>query len=130
MNIGVLEDRIPALLERLDLEAEVERRAGPPTRVSGGTATFHCPNRDHPDKMPSFTVKDGRWRCWSACDRGGDVIDLVAWLDGLTKGEAIEELARRVGLERQTLPRPAQPARTLTPDAAERLLCSFLNGRG
>ena len=116
-----LEDRIPELRERTDLGDEVERRAGPAVRVSGGTATFHCPNRDHPDRTPSFTVKDGRWRCWSACDRGGDVIDLLVWLDGVTKAEAIERLAEQAGMSRAPGPRPA-----LTLGILDR----FLAGRG
>lgn len=37
----------------------------------------------HPDTSPSFSFDDkkGVWRCWSsACERQGDVIDLVAEL--------------------------------------------------
>ncbi len=77
-----LDDRIPALLERVDLLAEVERRAGPPARVSGETSTFRCPHPDHPDETPSFSVKGERWRCWSACNQGGDIIDLLVRMSG------------------------------------------------
>lgn len=108
----VLDDRIPTLLARVDLAAEVERRAGPGRR-SGSTVTFPCPHPDHEDRTPSFTVdvagaRAGTWRCWSRCAAGGDLIDLVVWLDHLSKAEAIEQLARRAGLERT--PREQLPA--------------------
>lgn len=119
-----LDDRVPTILERIDLLGEIERRAGPPVRTSGGTATFHCPHPDHPDQRPSFTVKDGRWRCWSACDIGGDAVDLFVWLDELSKAEAIERLAGQVGLARADRPRhkPAKRAPTGAADLLERFL--------
>ncbi len=42
----------------------------------------------------AFTVfpDKQRWRCYGKCDKGGDVIDLVAALDGITVAEAAEKL--------------------------------------
>ncbi len=89
---GDLADRIPSLKGEVDLAALVERYAGP-GRTSGGRTTFRCPHPAHDDHRPSFTVHGDRWRCWSACDRSGDAIDLLVWLEGLTTAEAIERLA-------------------------------------
>ena len=91
------DDRIPDLLERVYLHALVVKEGGVESNRAG---TYHCPKPGHEDRTPSFTVKDGRWKCWSACAAGGDAIDLLVWLRGMTKAEAIEELAARVGLER------------------------------
>lgn len=38
----------------------------------------------HEEKTPSFTVfPDGKWRCFGACDRRGDILDLIALYFGL-----------------------------------------------
>lgn len=52
---------------------------------------FLCPF--HEDKSPSGKVytSSGRWRCF-ACDIGGDAVDLVRRLHGLTYGEALRHL--------------------------------------
>jgi DNA primase len=105
------DDRIPELRSRVDLVELVAQLGGVEAKRSGMGVTFHCPSPAHEDRTPSFTVKDGRWNCWSACARGGDAIDLVMWLRGCTTAEAIEQLAAGVGLDR----RPERsPAPTLT----------------
>lgn len=106
------EDRIPELLKRVDLDALVVRLGGIESKRSGGTSTYRCLNPGHEDRTPSFIVKGGRWKCWSACAASGDAIDLLVWLRGLTKAEAIEELAAMVGLERADTG-PALPDRDL-----------------
>jgi 5S rRNA maturation endonuclease (ribonuclease M5) len=40
----------------------------------------------HADKNPSFSVKDGHWKCWAGCG-GGDVIDLLAKFEGKTAAQ-------------------------------------------
>ena len=96
---GTRRDRIPEVLARTDLRALVSEVAGPAVRVSGSTARYHCPNPHHPDAHPSFAVKGERWRCWSQCDAWGNAIDLVMFVGwAKTKAEAIELLARRVGI--------------------------------
>jgi len=101
------DDRIPELLERVDLAGLVVRLGGVESNRAG---TFPCLNPGHEDRNPSFTVKDGRWKCWSACDAGGDAIDLLVWFRELTKAEAIDELAAIVGLERSDAGPPTVPA--------------------
>jgi DNA primase len=102
MAAGVtFDDRIPEILERVDLDGLVVRCGGVEAKRSGGRTTYHCPHPAHEDRNPSFTVKDGRYQCWSACGVSGDAIDLLVWLKGCTKAEAIEELAGEVGLHRR-----------------------------
>lgn len=117
-----LDDRIPQILERVDLPALVVNEGG---GESSRPDTYHCPNPPHEDRKPSFTVKAGRWKCWSACDESGDAIDLLVWLRGMTKAEAIETLAAMVGLERVdtglslgTVHRTLSGAANATPDPA------------
>lgn len=105
------DERIPELLARIDLEELVGRLGAVEAKRSGGTTTFRCPAPGHEDRTPSFTVKEGRWRCWSACARSGDAIDLVVWLQGCTTAEAIEQLAAGAGLERRS-ERPVPPTVT------------------
>jgi DNA primase len=124
----LLENRIPELLRRVDLFDLVAERAGHPASNSGGASRFHCRRHlSHDDRKPSFTVQDGRWRCWSSCATGGDAIDLLVWLDGITKAEAIELLGRRVGLERQQ-PQP-RPAPRLDSRQAALLLDGYMKRR-
>ena len=109
------DNRIPEILKRVDLDALVARHGGREARQSGGRTYFHCPGPGHDDQHPSFDTyapSNGgprRWACRSVCGQGGDAIDLLVWLTGCTKGEAIEELAASVGLERR------QPERVQTP---------------
>ena len=139
MSTG-LDDRIPRIVSQVDLLAEVERRGAVVVSQQGDVATCHCPHPNHPDDHPSFTVSASKqtWRCWSQCDRRGDVIELLCWLDGITKAEAIEKLAAQVGLER---PQPAsKPSpvsgktggvrRCIDVHTAERMLRAFLDRRG
>ena len=144
---------LAALKDRADLVAEVEDRTGHSGKYAGATVTFPCPNPSHADRHPSFTVNTstGRWKCWSQCGRGGDVIELVEWLDGLNTGEAIRYLAGRYGLTADTsradtrrrtpkaTPAPKPPAVVTRPDdacrphpdptEAARILAAFLDGR-
>lgn len=83
---------------RADLAREVSDRVGA-GKWRQNTVTYPCPNPAHADNHPSFTVDTvrGRFRCWSQCARGGDVIDLVEWLDGLSTAEAITYLGDKYG---------------------------------
>jgi len=65
-----------------------------------------CPFPGHEDTNPSCQVypDEGRFWCHGPCQRGGDVIDLVALTQGMAKGDAITWLAQRAGMQ------PGQPA--------------------
>ncbi|MFA0732019.1 MAG: hypothetical protein LKKZDAJK_000116 [Candidatus Fervidibacter sp.] len=73
---------------------------------SGKSYKGLCPF--HNEKTPSFYVspEKGLWYCFG-CGAGGDVIDFVQRIEGLTFSEAVARLARQLGL-RWELPPAAQ----------------------
>jgi DNA primase len=101
--VTVIADRIECIHERYDLLEEMEGRLGPGKR-DGVHLAWLSPF--HEEKTPSFKLKRGeqRFRCYG-CGMHGDVIDLVAELDGISTREAIERLA---GPDYQ---RPSRPPR-------------------
>lgn len=64
---------------------------------SGKSYRALCPF--HQEKTPSFYVSPdkGFWHCFG-CGLGGDVIDFVQRIEGLTFPEAIAKLARLLGI--------------------------------
>ncbi len=105
-----------------DLE-EIRRRAdivdviSPHVRLrkSGRRLVGLCPF--HQERTPSFTVdsEKGLWHCFG-CKAGGDLFSFVELTEKVTFQEAVELLARRLGLPPRT---PADAARSRT---RERLL--------
>ena len=95
------------LLARTDLEQLVTEISGTP-RGRGRGARWHCANPDHPDENPSMGIYTGkrgqRWKC-HACGAGGTAIDLLMIAGAVPAGEAIHDLARRLGID----PPQAQP---------------------
>lgn len=73
-----------------------------PLKKMGRTYKANCPF--HHEKTPSFVVSGERqiWRCFGACQDGGDVISFLMKWDNLTFFEAIKELAHSIGLELDT----------------------------
>lgn len=55
----------------------------------------HCPL--HVDNTPSMSFRNGRFKCFS-CGEGGDVIDLVAVLTGLSIKDAAKRISDDFGL--------------------------------
>lgn len=97
------------LLARTDLQALLDEISGPSAR-HGHAARWHCPAADHDDLHPSVSVyvdRRGveRWRCWSG-GHGGTAIDAVAVARRIGVKEAVEELARRTGLQPGEVERP------------------------
>ena len=107
-----LDNRIPQIIERVDLVDLVSRYGGAQAGSErAGTVTFHCPNPSHADTNPSFTVNvaRGTWKCWSQCDTGGDAIDLLLFLNvASSKHDAIEMLASEAGIARTEPPTRAR----------------------
>jgi DNA primase len=85
---------------------------------SGRNYTGFCPF--HPNvRTPSFVVfpDSQRWHCFGACSEGGDVFNFVMKREGWDFGTALEELARRAGVELQ----PRTPAQVQVEEKADRL---------
>ncbi len=81
---------IPALKARHSL-AEVVESAGTMLRGRGRVRQGYCPFHD--ESEPSFTVYGDTEKFWCfGCGAGGDVLDFVQRIEGLTLPEAIRRL--------------------------------------
>ena len=67
------------------------------TKRSGSNVFGLCPF--HSEKTPSFSVSQDKqiYHCFG-CGKGGGVINFIMEIENLTFPEAVEFLARRVGL--------------------------------
>ena len=81
---------------RLDILEVVGQRVQ--LQRSGRSYKGNCPF--HQERTPSFHVFPDRqsWRCFGACATGGDAIGFVMRSENLEFGEALRQLAQRVGL--------------------------------
>lgn len=88
-------------------------REGIALRRRGSRAWACCPL--HGEKTPSLCFyPDGRWYCFG-CHRGGDAVDFVAALRGMTRLEAARLLAGNTALPQLRRPSPVpRPAPFLT----------------
>lgn len=79
-------------------------------RRSGKNLLGLCPF--HTEKTPSFTVSEEhqRYRCYG-CGENGDIFTFVMKMEGLTFPDAVEQLARRAGVEIQREPTAASDLR-------------------
>ena len=106
---------IQDLLNRLDIVDVVERYV--PLKKAGANFVACCPF--HNEKSPSFTVSQTKqfYHCFG-CGAHGTAIGFVMEHAGLGYVDAIEELARSVGLE---VPheRPAAAQQKIAPDLYE-----------
>ena len=113
------EDDIALVRERARIDEVVSthvtlRRAG------GGSLKGLCPFHD--EKTPSFHVTPARgyFHCFG-CQEGGDVLDFVMKIEGLTFTDAVERLAGRYGVQlRYSEPEHGAPRRD--PSQRPRLL--------
>jgi DNA primase len=88
-----------------------------PLQKSGRNYKALCPF--HSEKTPSFVVfpESQHWHCFGACSEGGDVFTFVMKREGWDFRTALEELARRAGVEL----RPRTPAQVQAEQEADRL---------
>jgi DNA primase len=87
-------------------------------RKSGKNYTGFCPF--HPNtRTPSFAVfpESGTWRCFGACNEGGDVFSFVMKKEGWDFPETLRYLAERAGVELT----PQTPDQEAQDDANDRL---------
>lgn len=79
---------------RVDLQSVMEHYGTHFDHTGKGLCPFH------PDKHPSLTIRNGRYKCW-ACNASGDMFDFVRNLYGDTLSEAIERINRdfRLGID-------------------------------
>ncbi len=112
---GLIPQRfVEDLLDRVDLADLIGSRIT--LKKAGSNYKARCPFHD--EKTPSFNVRPdkGFYHCFG-CGAHGDAISFVREFDGLGFTDAVEELARRAGLEvpyDQVARQEMQQARTLT----------------
>lgn len=112
---GLIPQRfVEDLLDRIDLAELIGSRIT--LKKAGGNYKACCPFHD--EKTPSFNVRPdkGFYHCFG-CGAHGDAISFVREFDGLGFTDAVEELAKRAGLEvpyDKTARQEIQQARTLT----------------
>lgn len=84
---------------RANLE-EFIRGRGVDLKPSGSRLKACCPF--HSEKTPSFMVSPDKqtWRCFGACNDGGDIIAYVMRADNCTISSAIDTLCQHYGIER------------------------------
>ncbi|MBK1852926.1 MULTISPECIES: DNA primase [unclassified Marinobacter] len=128
---GLIPQRfVEDLLDRVDLAELIGSRIT--LKKAGANFKACCPFHD--EKTPSFNVRPdkGFYHCFG-CGAHGDAISFVREFEGLGFTDAVEELARRAGLEvpyDQAAKQEIQQARTLTDalDFASRFYHSALHG--
>ncbi|MBN8583391.1 MAG: DNA primase [Anaerolineae bacterium] len=95
-------DEIKSKIDIVDLVSE----AGVKLRKAGRNQTGFCPFHDN-KHTPSFVVwpESGTWRCFGACNEGGDIFKFVMKREGIDFKEALQKLALRAGVEVQQIQR-------------------------
>jgi hypothetical protein len=84
----------------LDALLPLLRHWFPGGRVMGREYVALNPRRDD-RHLGSFRInlRTGRWGDFATQDRGGDVISLLAFLQGQTQGDAARQLAAMLGIK-------------------------------
>lgn len=106
---------IDEVKDRLDIVEVISSYT--PLQKAGRNFKALCPF--HTEKTPSFVVfpESQNWHCFGACGEGGDVFSFVMKWEGWDFRTALEELARRAGVEL----RPRTPAQKEAEEKADRL---------
>ena len=92
-------DPIEEIKARLDI-VDIVTESGVQLRRSGRNYTGFCPFHNN-TRTPAFVVwpETGTWRCFGECNDGGDIFKYVMKKEGLDFREALQELAKRAGVE-------------------------------
>ena len=101
-------DEVKAKIDIVDLVSE----AGVKLRHAGKNYTGFCPFHDN-KHTPAFVVwpETGTWRCFGACNEGGDIFKFVMKKEGLDFKEALNKLAARAGVKVETYQRESTEQR-------------------
>lgn len=101
-------EEIKAKIDIVDLVSE----AGVKLRHSGKNYTGFCPFHDN-KHTPAFVVwpETGTWRCFGACNEGGDIFKFVMKREGLDFKDALQKLADRAGVKVESLQRETPEVR-------------------
>lgn len=83
---GELVNAFEDIKNQLDLADVAERYGVHINRHRKALCPFHS------EKTPSFSIKGQHWHCFGQCGEGGDAIDLVAKLNGISTLEAAKIL--------------------------------------
>jgi len=96
-NVSTGHSVIEEIKSRLDIVEIVGETV--PLRRSGKNYIGFCPFH-HNVRTPAFAVfpDTQTWRCFGACNTGGDVFQFVMKRDGLSFSEALRVLAERAGV--------------------------------
>ncbi len=88
-------DEVKSRIDIIDLVSE----AGVKLRKTGRNYTGFCPFHDN-KHTPAFVVwtETGTWRCFGACNEGGDIFKFVMKKEGVDFKEALGKLAARAGV--------------------------------
>lgn len=101
-------DEVKAKIDIVDLVSE----AGVKLRHTGKNYTGFCPFHDN-KHTPAFVVwpETGTWRCFGACNEGGDIFKFVMKKEGLDFKEALNKLADRAGVKVESYQRETPEAK-------------------
>lgn len=106
-------DEIKARLDIVEVVSEKVK-----LRRSGRSYTGFCPFHSN-TKTPAFAVfpDSGTWRCFGACNEGGDIFKFVMKREGWDFAETLKYLAQKAGVELE----PMTPERREREDEFEQL---------
>ncbi|MGB7568364.1 MAG: hypothetical protein WBM07_10910 [Chitinivibrionales bacterium] len=75
-----------------------------PTRADGSAGSF------------KINLSTGYWADFATADRGGDLISLYAYINGIKNGEAALQLSKILSIDQPAPQRPTEPAQPKPPD--------------
>lgn len=101
-------EEIKSKIDIVDLVSE----AGVKLRKSGRSYSGFCPFHDN-KRTPAFVVwpELGTWKCYGACNEGGDIFKFIMKKEGLDFPEALKKLAQRAGVQLQEYKRETPEVR-------------------
>ncbi len=91
-----LKELLPNYMELLEEQGKTENRGN-----DYWTCPF-CGSGDNEHHTAAFHINGTRYKCFS-CDKGGDIFDLVGYMEGLPKGDFIKHYNRAIKIMRPYL---------------------------